>query len=192
MRKVLVTAVVCSLVFAGGAAASGYLITSVHQIKPSVRRALKGNRGARGRAGAAGAKGAAGAAGAAGAPGGFSTANVTEVSGVVAFMCANGGGACSANASVASCPAGGVVLGGGWEGDTPSPEETVAQNEPTGNGTAWDVVMANNAAISASFHAVAVCATGSGATIAHLVSRRDLQAIVARQIAAVRAQQRAR
>lgn len=186
MRKVLVTAVVCSLVFAGGAAASGYLITSVHQIKPSVRRALKGNRGARGRTGAAGAKGAAGA------PGGFSTANVTEVSGAVAFMCAPSGGSCSANGSVAVCPAGGVVLGGGWVGDTPSNAESVAQNEPTGNGTAWDVVMANNAAISASFHAVAVCATASGAAIAHLVSRRDLQATVAKQIAAVRAQQRAR
>lgn len=51
------TAIACVALFLslsgiGYAAARGYLITSVHQIKPSVRHALRGERGRRGPAGA--------------------------------------------------------------------------------------------------------------------------------------------
>lgn len=73
MRKSATTiaaAVVGVLVIAGGAtAASKYIISSINQIKPSVRAALKGNRGPRGFSGRTGATGATGAQGPQGVPG---------------------------------------------------------------------------------------------------------------------------
>lgn len=57
----IVASVVAAVVVTGGvAAASGYLITNIHQIKPSVRTALKGKRGPRGFAGPKGAPGPTG------------------------------------------------------------------------------------------------------------------------------------
>jgi hypothetical protein len=51
------------LALTGTAFAGGYIITSTKQIKPSVRKALKGNRGPRGFDGADGVNGAPGAPG---------------------------------------------------------------------------------------------------------------------------------
>src|SRR4051812_35569828 len=48
---------------AGVATAAGYIITSTKQIKPSVRRALKGNRGPRGFQGSQGVQGVQGPSG---------------------------------------------------------------------------------------------------------------------------------
>lgn len=74
MRKysfvTLVAATVGVLLVAGGAAAAGhFIITSVHQIKPSVRAELKGDRGPRGLTGATGTPGAPGLPGAQGVAG---------------------------------------------------------------------------------------------------------------------------
>jgi hypothetical protein len=58
------------LALGGGTAwATGYIIVSTHQIKPSVLKSLRGNRGPRGYTGANGTNGANGAAGPAGATG---------------------------------------------------------------------------------------------------------------------------
>jgi len=60
----LLVSVAALVVALGGTAlAGGYIITSTKQIKPSVRRALKGKRGPRGFDGADGAQGAQGPAG---------------------------------------------------------------------------------------------------------------------------------
>jgi hypothetical protein len=66
----VVAVVVLVLAMSGGAwAAGGYVIKSLSQIKPSVRRALKGNAGPVGPVGPVGSAGAAGAGGAAGEKG---------------------------------------------------------------------------------------------------------------------------
>lgn len=186
MRKSILIAVAAALVFtATGAAASRWVITSTHQIKPSVLRQLHGARGARGLTGARGSTGATGPAGAAGAPGAFSTANVTEVQGPVQTMCPSPNASCDVAGSLAQCPPGAVVLGGGWTGgDSPPVDATVSYNDPLG-GTSWDVVVANNstAAIDPTIQAYAVCATGSG-TLAR--ARVNTQALAARNLEAAR------
>jgi hypothetical protein len=66
----IVVSVVAALVVTGGvAAASGYLITNIHQIKPSVRAALRGRQGPRGFTGPKGAPGTPGLPGTPGADG---------------------------------------------------------------------------------------------------------------------------
>lgn len=163
-RKVLLGVVVAFAVLGGTAwAGSRWIITSTNQIKPDVLSHLRGARGAQGPRGMAGTTGAAGPAGLPGTPGGFSTANVVEVTGPLVTMCASSGGICAVAGSFASCPPGAVVLGGGWfGGSSPPVVATVADDYPIGNGTAWDVVMANNGPIASTFQAYAECATGSG------------------------------
>ena len=65
MRKVVVAAaVVGALAVTGGAAAAnGWVISNIHQIKPSVRAQLKGNRGRQGPQGPQGPQGAQGSQG---------------------------------------------------------------------------------------------------------------------------------
>ena len=86
-----------------------------------------------------------------------------------------------------TCPSG-VVVAGGWDGESSPPVDgTVAYNKPLG-ANAWEVIMVNDDAyVSASFHAVATCAA-SGATAAsvHGLSRSE-RAQVARDVARVRA-----
>ena len=64
-KRIGVLATLGVLVIGGGSAfaASNYLITSTHQIKPSVLQQLRGNQGPVGATGAQGAQGAPGATG---------------------------------------------------------------------------------------------------------------------------------
>jgi hypothetical protein len=84
MRKcsfvTVVAATVGVLLVAGGAAAAGhFIITNVHQIKPSVRAQLKGNQGPRGFTGAKGATGAQGLQGPQGLAGAAGSARAVAV-----------------------------------------------------------------------------------------------------------------
>jgi hypothetical protein len=97
-----------AVVFAlGGTAIAGsYVITSKSQIKPSVRKALKGNRGPRGFTGAQGAQGAAGA------PGGPGILSLATVEGAKRTYAPGEYGP----APTAQCPAGSTVVGTGFNG----------------------------------------------------------------------------
>jgi hypothetical protein len=172
----LLVALVALFVALGGTAvASGWVITRIGQIKPSVRHQLRGNAGPQGPQGPAGPTGATGPAGIPGVVM-VESAMVTLASGAV-------------NGTFASCPAGDVALGGGWDGGTTPPVlATVAYNDPIGNDTAWNVTMVDNqSGQSSTFAAVVECApAASGAAIAH-VSRTTVQREAAQALAAVRA-----
>ncbi len=174
----LVVAVVALFVALGGTAmAGGYVITRLGQIKPSVRHQLRGNAGPQGAQGAPGAQGAQGPQGPAGIPG------VVEVESAAVVLSPDG-----VNGTYASCPAGDVALGGGWDGGSdPDPDGTADYDYPIGNNTAWDVVMTDHSGLTTTFAAVIECAPApAGAAIAH-VARSSLQRENAQAVAAVRA-----
>lgn len=159
MRKVLLGILIGALLFSAGAAASGYLITNIRQIKPSVRRALKGNRGARGFRGRTGPAGRSGPAGAPGAAGGFTASNVVQVTGPDTILL---GGGRSATA-VATCPSGGAVLNGGWyPGARSAPMNPTVDSKPAGVA-AWQVVLTSHPGdFETDFVAYAICGVPTG------------------------------
>lgn len=111
--------------------------------------------GKRGPRGFRGPKGPKGSQGAPGAPGPRGLGGVTIVYGPTVTMC-DFDASCAVQSSVATCPAGQVVLGGGWDSTSPPIDATVAVNRPVG-GSAWGVLMANYFG-SPNFRAVATCA----------------------------------
>jgi hypothetical protein len=113
----LVVAMLALFVAMGGSAVAAhhFLITSPHQIKPSVLRALKGAKGPAGAAGPAGPAGPQGPSGATGAQGPAGPVNLSALTIVRApdvIVKPQ-----TEATSVASCPSGSrVVSGGGWTG----------------------------------------------------------------------------
>src|SRR6478736_2327181 len=101
-----------------------------------------------------GPQGPAGDPGNQGPPG---VATVGSVSGPAGPMCANGGGACQVGSSTATCPAGSVVVGGGWTSD--SVTVTVPFAARTG-GTTYGVIGINYDPADRSITAQAICAVG--------------------------------
>ncbi len=135
-----------------------YVITTTKQIKPSVLSSLHGSQGPRGLAGPAGPAGAAGAAGAAG-PAGHFTGTESLITGAGTAPGATVGAQAT---SVATCPAGTNVIGGGysWGLGTIPANVTVVADSPQGTG-GWAVTIQNNAAaaIASQFVAQALCAS---------------------------------
>jgi hypothetical protein len=133
-------ATIATLSLLGGGAFAGtrYLITSTHQIKPSVLKQFQGRLGR------------------------FYSA------GKLASMCASGTdttGQCEIGNSDARCPGQTDVTGGGIDGGNDPPvNATAGYNEPDSDGRGWHVIMANNASVAATYKAVAVCL----GTVGHL------------------------
>jgi hypothetical protein len=160
----VVVAVISITATAG--AASHYLITSTKQIKPSVRKELKGARGPKGTTGAtgqAGPQGPAGVQGAQGAQGpagpvGTSALNFVAGSGTIAAGDIDGGSM--------ECPAGQRIVSGGY---------TISSgyafiDAPTPDHSGWDVAIDNSgSSVAGTLTIVATCA-GSGQAVA--ASRR--------------------
>jgi len=146
-----VVAMLALVVALGGGtalAANHYLITSMHQIKPSVQHSLRGFRGFRGFRGYRGGQGGTGATGAA------SAASVTEQ--IATGQIAAG----SSGSGTVSCPAGTKATGGGgFDGgvatatmyqDGPLPNSGTAAT-PTGWQASWKT---NGDAITWSVYAI--------------------------------------
>jgi hypothetical protein len=96
------------LALTGSAIAGGYIITSTKQIKPSVRKALRGHRGP---AGYDGSDGAQGVPGVQGVPGPVGLASVVIAQGDTTLC--GGTTQCSIGGVSATCPAGTKPFGGG-------------------------------------------------------------------------------
>lgn len=116
------------------------------------------------------------------------TAMLTKVTvrGNSVSMCPSGGGVCSVGSSLAICPPGLFAIAGGWDGESAPPvDATVGYNKTY--GSSWGVIMANNALISSTYHAFAVCAPSStGLAGARSVSRAAVQEAFASDEAAMR------
>jgi hypothetical protein len=142
-------------------AAHHYLINSTKQINPSVLKALKGNAGKAGAPGAPGSAGLTGAKGDAGpkgegGPSGISGYQVVE--GNVAEGTKSG---FNLSTSVAECPSGKKLLGGGFRTLTGANTTIfVADDGPSEtHANTWEVLLTNSTVSAYSQRAFAICAT---------------------------------
>jgi hypothetical protein len=111
-----------------------------------------------------GRRGPAGDPGDPGDPGPAGIATVGSAAGPAGAMCAFPGGACQVGSSTATCPAGSVVVGGGWTSD--SPDVVVPFAARTG-GTTYGVIGVNfDSSSGRSITAQAICAVGPGVSAA--------------------------
>jgi hypothetical protein len=159
-------AVVVALVVAGGAgAASQFVITSTHQIKPSVLAKLRGHRGPRGRRGLAGP---AGTAGQTGAPGASGLVSMVPAVGPVTTAPPLTNTSVTVEATVA-CPTGTTAVSGGWAPDQTHPPllATIVASVPDNQINGWAVELFNDDTNDpAAFEAVVNCAVRPAASAA--------------------------
>lgn len=128
----IVATVVAAIVVAGGAAAaSRYLVTSIHQIKPSVLKHLQAQL------------------------------LYVDEKGPIATMCPSGTdttGQCETAGSDARCPNGGIATGGGFDGGSSPPVGAfMGYNEPDSDGGGWHIIMGNSSSGTTTFQTVVVC-----------------------------------
>lgn len=155
------------LALGGGTAwaAQHYLITSTHQIKPSVLRYLHGARGPRGYRGYQGSQGKVGTPGTPGSPGAIGATGPTGAAGAtnVTEQIASGTiPASNSGVGTATCPTGTKATGGGgFDGgdstaviyeDGPLPNSGTAAT-PTGWQVSW-----KTGANAITWHVYAICA----------------------------------
>jgi hypothetical protein len=150
MRKFVVGVVVIgTLAFAGGAYAGGrWVITSINQIKPSVRHQLRGNAGPQGPLGPQGAAGPAASAG----------VGQTQLVGSPKVTLQPGQDTYEALSSgfQANCPAGYTATGTGFDGEGVASIEYLESY-----GFFVGGFLVNNSSIPATVQIFAVCAPGS-------------------------------
>lgn len=159
LRAAVIAVIIAVIAAASAGAASRYIITNTQQIKPSVRRALKGNVGPQGPRGVNGLSGAQGVAGPAGITEVFDVSGpqVTANPGDVVF-------------SDAVCPAGSAIVGTGFY--TSVANVAFAKRF----GTFVRVAAYNDTSIVVTgIHAQAICAAGQGVS-ARSVVRPDTSA----------------
>lgn len=122
--------------------------------KKTTVRVVVGPRGPQGPAGPAGMNGANGANGVQGPAGGFNPSKVQYVTGPKMNVVPNGG----TNTSVAFCPAGTKVIGGGYFFGYANGGLTVEMSSPLNDGSGWISGFGNNGTIAGEATAYAVCA----------------------------------
>lgn len=149
-RPTPTTVIACAALFfsltGAGLAASHFVITSVSQIKPSVRHALKGARGPQGQIGPEGLPGVMGPQGPIGLTGGIGDGSYASTSG--GFLCnpaQTGPGACTPTVdAVVRCNLGDHVLHGGYygTGEVVTVSQLLGESEVNGVklGRGWEVV----------------------------------------------------
>lgn len=129
-----------------GTAASHYLITSIHQIKPNVRAQLRGRQGPPGPAGRQGPSGATG-------PSGLAAVSSSSGSQVIKSDLEP---LTDTKTVTAVCPSGSFLYGGGFDGVG----ATVTSSGPSGN--TWEVIAhPTNPGTTATVQAEAVCSTST-------------------------------
>lgn len=119
-------------------------------------------------------RGARGPEGPAGDIGPAGIAQVGVADGPAGAMCAAGGGGCQVGSSVATCPSGSVVVGGGWTSD--SVDVTVPFATRTAGNT-WGVIAINYEGNARSIVAHAICAAGPGVSAAGAVATATQQSL---------------
>jgi hypothetical protein len=157
-------------------AAHHYLITSTHQIKPSVLKALRGS-GPPGAPGPTGAAGPQGTPGARGEPGPVNLSSLTIIR-ATDIKVPNGKEA----TSVASCPTGSrAVSGGEYSGFA-----IRNGSEMSSDHQSWIVLVTNLSGVETNLEAIVYCA-GAGQAIAasapsaaHARALRQAQALMQR------------
>ena len=150
---------------------------------------LSVTRGPRGYTGLQGIQGEKGVQGAQGPAGVFSAKNVTQVDGPSTYMAPNTPTGVPVGESLATCPAGGIAIAGGWDGekDLPPVDATVSYNKRYG-WTSWGVIMVNNNEWSAAtYHAFVICAISGTATAQSIAPSASVVNAVSQDAAALRA-----
>lgn len=187
-RTLVIGAVACALLVGGSASASHLIDGSdvrdgsltgadirdgsitARDLAPTATsaRSLRGPRGRRGPRGPRGPRGFRGPAGPRGPQGPAGITSIGMVSSPAKPFCGRPLGACAVVSTSVTCPAGTVLVGGGWRlaaGGQTSIDTVVSWNAPVDSRT-WAVLLINHDVEGDELIADALCASGPGAAAA--------------------------